>query len=84
MDLAQIEAALKPVMPFDPVAFAVYNDVLHGPSAIARRWKELAVAVVADFEQRFDSTTARYYADYASTVNTADAYYSAGMRLLKN
>lgn len=83
MDLAQIATVLQPVMPFDPVAFAVYNDVLHGPSAIAKRWKALVEATVPDFQERFEALKARYYAGYADAVNVADAHHSAGMRLLR-
>ncbi len=83
MNLAEIEAALSPVMKFDPIEFAVYNDVLHGPSAISRRWKELVAKGAPDFEDKFKAAKAAYAASRANFANTADTFHEAGMEQLR-
>ena len=83
MDITQVESALAPTMAFDAVDFTIYNEVLHGPSAISRRWKELAAEETQGFEARFKVGKARYLAARADSANAADAYHEAGMEAMR-
>ena len=83
IDLADLEQQFQPVMDWNPVDVLLHAEELHGKSSITSAWKKVVSSTVPNYKQVYKDEKLHYYASYARTAASADAYHKYGLELAK-